>query len=73
MVKVSMEVRNGAARFKVMVRASSIERAVSLLSRRYPDSQALVKFPADPEGLFAGERDARARPAVLEAPGRMAA
>jgi hypothetical protein len=56
-----------------MVRASSIERAVSLLSRRYPDSQALVKFPTDPEGLFAGKRDARARPAVLEAPGRMAA
>jgi hypothetical protein len=36
MVKVSIEVRNGAAHFNVAVKAQSIERAVSVVRGSYP-------------------------------------
>ncbi len=44
MEKVSIEVRSGAARFRVAVRAESIRRAVSLVGERYPDHAVRVKF-----------------------------
>jgi hypothetical protein len=51
MVKVSMEVRSGAARFQVAVRAESIQRAVSLvetiLVRVWKRGRA-VRDPAPP-------------------------
>jgi hypothetical protein len=50
MVKVSVEVRNGAARFGVAVQAESIRRAVSLAGDRYSGRGVRVKFPTDPEG-----------------------
>jgi hypothetical protein len=50
MVKVSMEVRSGAARFQVAVRAESIQRAVSLVGNRFPGSEVIVSFPINPEG-----------------------
>ena len=49
MVKVSIEVRSGAASFRVGVRAESIERAVSLMERRFPARNVKVTFPIDPE------------------------
>ena len=52
MVKVSIEVRSGAARFCVGVRAESIERAVSLVETRFPGRNVKVSFPIDPEGFF---------------------
>ena len=60
MVKASIEVRNGAARFNVAVRAQSIRRAVSLVGGRYPDSDIRVRFPIDPEGFFVEDPAARA-------------
>jgi hypothetical protein len=51
-VKVSVEVRSGAARFEVAVRAESITRALNLVKKRYPGRVAQVKFPIDPEGFF---------------------
>ena len=36
MVKVSIEVRSGAARFDVAVQAESIQRAMSFVRERYP-------------------------------------
>ena len=36
MVKVSIEVHNGAALFKVAVRAQSIEQAASIVTGSYP-------------------------------------
>jgi hypothetical protein len=51
-VKVSIEVHQGAVRFKVAVRAESIERALSLAQRLYPGGDCRVKFPIDPEGFF---------------------
>jgi hypothetical protein len=59
-VKVSIEVRNGAARFDVAVQAESIDRAVSLVGKRYPDGNVRVKFPIDAEGFFVNDSADRA-------------
>jgi hypothetical protein len=54
MVKVSIRVRRGAARFDVAVLADSAEQAVGLVGRRYRTSDVRVRslaglgaFPAD--------------------------
>jgi hypothetical protein len=53
-VKVSIEVRSGAARFEVAVRASSIQRALSMVEGWYPGDHHRVKFPVDhPESFLA--------------------
>jgi hypothetical protein len=53
-VKVSIEVRSGAARFEVAVRASSIQRALSMVEGWYPGGHHRVKFPVDhPESFLA--------------------
>jgi hypothetical protein len=48
-VKVSLEVRSGAARFHVAVRAENIQRAVSTVAARYPGRGCRVKVPIDPK------------------------
>ncbi len=52
MVKVSVEVRSGTARFRVGVQAQSIRRALSLLGGRYPQCEVRVAFPIEPSGFF---------------------
>jgi hypothetical protein len=52
MVKVSMEVRSGAARFDVGLQAESIQRAVSLVKERYSKGSVKVKFSIEPEEGF---------------------
>jgi hypothetical protein len=47
MVKVSIEVRSGAARFRVAVQARSIRRAISIVGNRYPDREIGARFPID--------------------------
>jgi hypothetical protein len=51
-VRVSVEVRQGAARFRVGVQASNIQRAVNLVKGFYSSSEVKVLFPIDPEGFF---------------------
>jgi hypothetical protein len=63
-VRVSIEVRGGAARFRVGVQASSIQRAVSLVEGFYSASDVRVGFPIDPEGFFV--EDAFAREGLIE-------
>jgi hypothetical protein len=58
MVKVSIEVRDGTARFMVGVKAKNIEQALSIVQTRYPANVAIVKFPIDPEGFFVEARAA---------------
>ncbi len=53
MVKVSIEVRKGATRFDVAVRAESIRRALDIVGGRYPGGAVRVKFPIDPGPFFA--------------------
>jgi hypothetical protein len=58
MVKVSIEVRDGTARFMVGVKANNIEQALRIVQSQYPAKVATVKFPIDPEGFFVDERAA---------------
>jgi hypothetical protein len=58
MVKVSIEVHDGTARFAVAVQAKSIQQALNIVATRYPASIARVKFPVDPEGFFVEDRAA---------------
>ena len=52
MIRVSMEVREGAALSTATVQAESIREAVSITRRRYPGRDVRVKFPIDPEDFF---------------------
>ena len=52
MVKVSIEVHDGTARFAVAVLAKGIHQALSIIAAQYPGCVAKVKFPIEPEGFF---------------------
>ncbi len=52
MIKISVEVRSDATRSRMVVRAKSIMRAVSIASAHYPGSEVRVLFPIDPETFF---------------------
>ena len=57
-VKVSVEVRSGTARFRVGVHAQSIRKALSMVGGRYPQGEVRVAFPIEPEGYFVREPSA---------------
>jgi hypothetical protein len=52
MIRISVQVRSGAARFKVAVQAESIERALEIVARQNPGKECEVTFPIDPETFF---------------------
>ena len=52
MIRVSMELREGATLSRTTVQAESIREAVSITRRRYPGRDVRVKFPIDPEDFF---------------------
>jgi hypothetical protein len=54
MVKVCVEVREGAALFRATVQAESISRAVSIMKVCRPGGDVRVVFPIDPGEFFAG-------------------
>jgi hypothetical protein len=58
-VRVSIEVRSGAARFRVGVQASNVQRAVNVVEGAYPASDVRVIFPIDPEGFFVEDPSAK--------------
>ncbi len=72
-VEVSIEVRSGAARFHVAVRAESIQRAARIVATRYPGRDCRVKVPIDPERFFVGNAAAGAGIVGLERPNVIAA
>jgi hypothetical protein len=72
-VRVSIEVRNGAARFNVAVLAGSIRRALSIAENRYPGSDVKVEFPIDPNDFFVKDPAAKEGPIEFKKRGRMAA
>ncbi len=51
-----MEVREGATRFRVAVRAESIGRAVSIMKGRNPGRDVRIVFRIDPEEERGGGR-----------------
>lgn len=73
MVKVSIEVREGAARFSVAVRADSIGRAVRLAAQRYPKGDVRLRCLIDPEQFFAEATAAPAGTVGFELPEKAAA
>jgi hypothetical protein len=52
MIKVSVEVREGAALFRVSVQAENISRAMSIMKGRHPGRNVRVVYPIDPEKFF---------------------
>jgi hypothetical protein len=52
MIKVSMEVREGATLSRATVEAESISEAVNITRRGYPGRDVRVMFPIDPETFF---------------------
>ncbi len=52
MIKVSMEVREGAALSRATVQAESIREAVSITRGRYPGREVRVIFPIDADDFF---------------------
>jgi len=57
MVRITMEVSNGAARFSVSVQAESIERAFEIVERQNPGKDCKVRFPIDAEAFFVEDDD----------------
>jgi hypothetical protein len=55
MIKISIEVRSSAARFKVALLAESIEGALDIAKRYHPGKECKVMFPNDPEVFFVGD------------------
>ena len=55
MIRISVQVSSGAARFRVAVQAESIERALEIMVRQYPGKECEVAFPIDPETFFVGD------------------
>ncbi len=52
MIRISIEVRSSAARFKVALLAESIEGALEMAKRYDPGKECNVVFPIDPEVFF---------------------
>jgi hypothetical protein len=52
MIKISVRVSSGTARFGVTVQAESIERALEVAARQNPGKACEVIFPIDPEAFF---------------------
>ena len=56
MVRISVEVRSGTARFRVGVQAKSVRKALGMVGGRYPQGVVRVAFPVEPEGFFVDEQ-----------------
>jgi hypothetical protein len=52
MIRVAMEVREGATLLRERVSAESVRQAVSVMRERYPGSDVRVVFPINPEDFF---------------------
>jgi hypothetical protein len=61
MIRISVQVSSGAARFKVAVEAESIERALEIVARQNPGKECEVTFPIDPETFFVEDSVATVR------------
>jgi hypothetical protein len=61
MIMISVQVSSGTARFRVMVQAESIERALEIVTRQNPSKECELKFPIDPETYFVEDSVATVR------------
>jgi hypothetical protein len=49
MVRISVQVSSGTARFRVAIQAESIVRALEIVASQNPGKACEVTFPIDPE------------------------
>jgi hypothetical protein len=61
MIRISVQVSSGAARFRVAIQAESIERALEIVERHNPGKACEVTFPIDPETFFVEDSVATVR------------
>jgi hypothetical protein len=59
MIRISIEVREGAMTRRVQISASSIERALELAGDGSPGRTVRLHFPIDPEAFFVPEDPGR--------------
>jgi hypothetical protein len=71
MIQVVIEVRNGAARFRVSVRAKSIRRAMSQVRDSYRGAEASLVLPVEPESFFLEDDFDAAEQETLRVPERL--
>jgi hypothetical protein len=55
MIRISVRVSGGTARFRVAIQAESIERALEIVAMQNPGRECEVVFPIDPETFFVDE------------------
>jgi hypothetical protein len=60
-IRISVQVSSGTARFRVAIQAESIERALENVARQYPGKVCKVTFPMDPETFFVEDSVAKVR------------
>jgi hypothetical protein len=72
-IRVVVEVWDGATRSSVVTQAKSVREAVSVTASVYSDASVRVKFPIDAEAFFVEDPTARVEIASLERPQGMAA
>ncbi len=73
MIRVVIEVWNGATSFSVVAQAKSLREAVNIAAVVYPNAEVRVKFPIDAETFFIKDASARVEIASLERAEGMAA
>ncbi len=54
MINITVRVE-GQVPFSMKVRAVSIRAALGIVQARYPDAEARIAYPIDPEFFFAGD------------------
>ena len=60
MIRVTVEIREGALSYRVRVTAPSIERALEITGEEMPGRRVRLLFPIDPEAFFVpGDHDQR--------------
>lgn len=72
MIQVLVEVRTGASRFRVSVRALSIRRAVSIAGTKYPGGEVRLVLPVEPETFFVEDASSQAELVGVHMPESMA-
>ena len=55
MIRISVHMSSGTARFSVAIQAESIEQALEIVARQNPGKECEVAFPIDPETFFVDE------------------
>ena len=66
MVRVTVDIESGTARYRVAVQAESIQRALELVERMEPGSEFRVAFPIDPDTFFVKDHAAEIGPVERE-------